>query len=179
MRPPSRRALLAGAVAIAPLAWLQGCGFRPLLDTGGDDSVAEELAAIRTGEIGTGQDRRIGHILRNALIDRFTAGIGPQPHRYDLAVDIRQSSSSLAVQTTGAVTRSNLTVEAVFTLYAAADRDQLYRASRRARGSYDVVESEYATLAARRQTAERAARELSHAIAHALALFFARRAGTP
>ena len=165
----SRRGVLAAAGAL-----LAGCGFRPLLSGGG----AAELAAIRMDEIGAGKDRRIGHVLRNALIDRFTAGAGAQPRRYDLAVDIRQSSAPLAVQTTGAVTRSTLTVEATFTLHDVGG-DALYRATRRAQGSYDVVESEYATLAARRQTAERAAGELSHAIARALALFFAGRAGVP
>lgn len=167
-----RRGVLAAAGTLALLA---GCGFRPLLGGGG----AAELAAIRMGEIGAGKDRRIGHVLRNALIDRFTAGAGAQPRRYDLAVDIRQSSAPLAVQTTGAVTRSTLTVEATFTLHDAAGGAALYRATRRAQGSYDVVESEYATLAARRQTAERAADELSHAIARALALFFAGRGGAP
>lgn len=168
----SRRGVLAAAGA---LALLPGCGFRPLLSGGR----AAELAAIRMGEIGAGKDRRIGHVLRNALIDRFTAGAGAQPRRYDLVVNIRQSSAPLAVQTTGTVTRSTLTLDAVFTLHDAASGDALYRATRRAQGSYDVVESEYATLAARRQTAERAAGELSHAIFHALALFFAGRAGTP
>lgn len=165
----SRRGVLAAAGAL-----LAGCGFRPLLSGGG----AAELAAIRMDEIGAGKDRRIGYVLRNALIDRFAARAGTQPRRYRLAVDIRQFSAPLAVQTTGAVTRSTLTVEATFTLHDAGG-DALYRATRRAQGSYDVVESEYATLAARRQTAERAAGELSHAIARALALFFAGRAGAP
>ena len=45
----------------------------------------------------------------------------------------------------------------------------------RATGSYDVVESEYATLVAEQETARDAARDLSNTIANLLALYFKRQ----
>ncbi len=173
----ARRAVLAvlgGGLA----ALQQGCGFAPLhAGTAGGRRPADALAAIRVAAIGSGGNRRIGQVLRNELVDRLTAGVGPRPARYDLEVGIGRSSAALQVQTTSTVTRYNLVLTAKVVLRDAATLEPLYRETARSTASYDVVESEYATLAASRNAAEEAARDLSHAIADLLSLYFAGSGG--
>lgn len=171
-----RRLLLMG---LAPLLLAPGaCGFRPLYATPDvPQSVSLELAAIRINQIGEDQERRVGQILRNELIDRLTAGVGPQPQRYRLLIEIEQRTSALQIQTTDTVTRYNLILIANLRLLGMETERPLYQTTARATGSYDVVESEYATLVAEQETARDAARDLSNTIANLLALYFQRNGG--
>ena len=92
MQKLSRRLFLAG---LAPAAVaLAGCGFRPMMaKPESDDSISLQLASIRIGPIGEDEERRVGQILRNELIDRFTAGVGEQPERYVLAIELEQETA--------------------------------------------------------------------------------------
>jgi LPS-assembly lipoprotein len=171
----TRRAMLHLG-GLSGLALLSGCGFQPLYGqqaSGG--AVSPELAAIEINEIGEGTERRIGQILKNELIDRFTAGQGRQPKRYRLLVEIDQSTAALQIQSNDTVTRFNLALNADFALYDSTSMTLLYSSTARATGSYDVVESEYATLVAEQATAEDAARDLSGTITNLLSLYFARQ----
>lgn len=161
----------------AALGMLSGCGFQPLYgkQAGGSSAVAPELAAIAINEIGEGTERRIGQILKNELINRFTAGQGPQPVRYQLLVEIDQSTAALQIQTNDTVTRRNLVLRSEFDLFDTSSSVLLYSGKARATGSYDVVESEYATLVAEQATAEDAARDLSATITNLLSLYFSRQ----
>ena len=174
---PTRRTVL-GLAALAGLPTLGGCGFRPLYATPDNSgSISAELAAIRINEVGEGTERRIGQILKNELIDRFTAGVGPQPVRYDLVIEIDQSTSPLQIQTTDTVTRFNLVLWARFVLRDSTSFEELYHSTARSTGSYDVVESEYATLVAEQATAQDAASDLSNTITNLLSLYFSRNEG--
>lgn len=174
MEALSRRLFLAGLVPAA--AALAGCGFKPMLATPeADDSISLDLAAIRIGNIGEDEDRRVGQLLRNELIDRFTAGVGEQPQRYTLAIDIDQRTSALQIQNTDTVTRYNLQLIAKFRLYENGSGEAIYIGDASATSSYDVVDSDYATLVAEQGSARAAARDLSNTIAALLALFFRRR----
>ena len=171
----ARRTLLRLG-GLSGLALLSGCGFQPLYGKqSGTAAVAPDLAAIEINEIGEGTERRIGQILKNELTDRFTAGIGPQPTRYRLLVEIEQSSAALQIQSNDTVTRFNLVLLSTFSLYDSVTAALLYSATARATGSYDVVESEYATLVAEQSTAEDAARDLSDTITNLLSLYFVRQ----
>jgi LPS-assembly lipoprotein len=161
---------------LSGLALLSGCGFQPLYGKQPDGSAAStELAAIQINTIGEGTERRVGQILRNELMNRFTAGIGPQPVRYVLLVEIDQRSSALQIQTNDTVTRYNLVMDADFDLYDASLSTILYSSDASATGSYDVVESEYATLVAEQATTENVARDLAGTITHLLSLYFTRQ----
>jgi len=172
----SRRLVLAGMAPLA--AALAGCGFRPLYATPqADDAVSLELAAVYVGPIGENEERRTGQILRNELIDRLTAGVGPRPTRFELMIVLDQQTSALQIQTTDTVTRYNLILRAHVTLLDATSGAILYETVARSTGSYDVVEEEYSTLVAEQETARDAARDLSTTIATLLALYFERSAG--
>jgi LPS-assembly lipoprotein len=179
-----RRAVLA-LLAAAPLA---ACGFHPLYGrptAAADGAVAARLAAIRINDVvalvitagAENEDRRLGQVLRNELTNRLTAGVGPQPQLYDLLIELRQSTSALQIQTSDTVTRYNMVLTADFKLYQTVSRDLLYSGSADSIGSYDVVESEYATLVAEQETARDAARELATTITSILALYFERSTG--
>lgn len=172
-----RRAVLA-LLGAAPAALLQqGCGFAPVLARRGDGGgAAEALAAIRVGPIGSGDTRAVGHVLRNALIERFAAA-GRRPARYDLAVALTRTSAPLQIQTTDVATRYNLVLRAALVLTDATTGATVHRASVRSVASYDVVRSRYATLTADRKAAADAARDLSRAIAGLLAARFAEDGG--
>ncbi len=169
-----RRGLLTLG-GLSGLSLLAGCGFQPLYDRTVDSAVAPELAAIDINTISEGAERRVGQILRNELINRFTAGIGRQPTRYVLLVEIYQQSWALQVQTNDTITRLNLVLNAKFALYDAGQTAILYGTDATATGSYDVLESEYATLAAEQFTAENAARDLAGTITNLLSLYFFRQ----
>jgi len=159
------------------LALLPGCGFQPLYgNQASSGAIAPELGAIEINEIGEGTERRIGQILKNELIDHFTAGQGRLPTRYRLLVEIDQSTAALQIQSNDTITRFNLVLIADFALYDSTSAALLYSSTARATGSYDVVESEYATLVAEQATAEDAARELSSTITNLLSLYFGRQA---
>lgn len=177
----SRRRVLAGLAPVAAAGvatGLAGCGFRPLYATPEvADSTALELAAIRIGTIGEGEERRVGQILKNELIDRLTAGVGQRPVRYDLVIELNQHTNALQIQTTDTVTRYNLVLVANCWLYDSATHAVLYQTNAQSTGSYDVVTSEYGTLVAEQETARDAARDLSNSIALLLALYFERSEG--
>jgi len=157
------------------MAVLPGCGFEPIhARPHAENAVARNLAAIRVAGIGEGRERRIGQILRNELIDRLTAGVGRQAERYTLAIDIERSTAALQVQTNDTVTRYNLSLRATFVLRDSQTEEVLHDGTAHASGSYDVVESEYATLVAEENTAREVARDLSNTIANLLALHFVR-----
>ena len=174
MQKLSRRLFLAGLAPAA--AALAGCGFRPMMaKPESDDSISLQLASIRIGPIGEDEERRVGQILRNELIDRFTAGVWEQPERYVLAIELEQETSALQIQNTDTVTRFNLVLTARLRLFPSGSNEAAYVADANAISSYDVVDSEYATLVAEQETARDAARDLSNTIAALLALYFRRQ----
>lgn len=176
MARATRRALLAGfGPALLALA---ACGFEPMYaEPDVADSASLELAAIRINQIGEDEERRAGQMLRNELIDRFTRGVGEQPQRYRLLIELEQRTSPLQIQTNDTVTRYNLTLVAKLWLFDMTSDKPIYQTVVRSIGSYDVVESEYATLVAEEETARDAALDLSNSITNLLALYFERQGG--
>ena len=169
----SRRVLLGAALAAsAPLALaLPGCGFRPLYGDRGADPGAVELAAVAVGPIAD----RLGQILRNDLTARLSPLGEPLQPRYRLKARLRQSSSSLAIQSDSSITRFDLRIDVSFTLIEIASGRALFQGKARAIGGYDAVQSDFATLTAEQDSARRTVREAADDIRTQLAVFFARR----
>ena len=168
-----RRGFVTGVLGAVGLV-VSGCGFQPLYGTPEyGEGASLEMASVRVDPI----PDRIGQILRNELTDRLTAGVGPQPTRYRLFVEIEESTAPLQIQTTDTITRYNFTLSASFQLLDSVTGNVVYNDNARAVGSYDVVESEFATLVAEQETGREAARDLSSSIAALLALYFTRDTG--
>ena len=106
---------------------------------------------------------RVGHIVRNHLIDGLTPEGQPANPDYRLTLAVEQTKSPLLIQLDDHATRFNLTLRAEFSL---ADRNGavVYSDIARATGSFNVVDSGFATVTAERDAAEEAARVLSEDI---------------
>lgn len=172
---PSRRRFLA---CIPLAALIPACGFKPLLAEREDSSsVQTMLAAIQVNRIGDGRNRRLGQIMRNELIDRFSTGGGLQSPRFVLDVTLRRRFTPLIIESSNTVTRSNLVMTAAFTLRDLESGEVLYRSTARSTGSHDVVVSEYSSQVARQDTTRKAVRDLANTITYLLSFHFDRAHG--
>ena len=168
----SRRRFLA---SVPLIGLIPACGFEPLLaERENAPSVQAMLAAIQVNRIGDGRNRRLGQIMRNELIDRFSTGNGQQPPRFVLDVTFTRRFTPLIIESSNTVTRSNLVMTAAFTLRDIESGGVLYQSTARSTGSHDVVVSEYSSQVARQDTARKAARDLANTIAYLLSFHFRR-----
>ena len=154
---------------VLALLMLGACGFEPLYGTRGSDGPGVRAAAIEIAPI----KDRIGHVVRNHLIDSLTPDGQPARPDYRLAIAITRSTAPLMIQLDNSVPRFNLTLRATFSL---SDRTGavVYDGKAQAIGSYNVVDSEFATLAAEQDAAREAARSLSDEIRALVLVYFTR-----
>lgn len=168
-----RRALFLCGVALAAWAPLAGCGFRPLLYQAEGDNVRKRLAAIGVSGLGG----RLGQQLRTALEDNLDPASTGGAERYDLAVNLTNTNSALAIQLDNTITRYNLILNARFVLRDQEDQAVRYRSSVRRVASYNVRRAPFATLTAKQDAERRAAKEIADDIRTLLALHFQRETG--
>ena len=153
---------------MAVLAVLQGCGFRPLYGDPSTGGSSAELALIKVEPI----NERIGQLLRNHLRTAFNPKPRTPKPRYLLKTRVSHNTASLAVRKSAFASRANLTLTAFFQLLNAATADTIYSATRSITVSYNILDSEYATLAAKKDARIRAVRELSEDIRTQLRVYF-------
>lgn len=163
---------LALSALIAGTGLLAACGYRPLYGTAGLTSSASttataELKAVDVGRI----SGRSGQMLRTALerrlhIPQRSAG------RYRLVVVYSESRQNLAEQKSGAVTRANLRTKGTYRLTRNSDDVLLTKGISDAVASYNLLDSEFATLAAEKNARERAIETLADDIRTRLAIYF-------
>ena len=146
-------------VLVLALFVLGACAVEPLYGSRAGEARGGGVAAI---EIAPVKDR-VGHIVRNHLIDSLTPRGQPANPDYRLTLSVAQSKTGLLVQLDDHTTRYNLTLRATFSL---TDRNGtiVYRDTARATGSFNVVGSGFATVTAEQDAAEDAARVLSEDI---------------
>ena len=152
------------------LVILPGCGFRPLYGNPSSGGFSPELALIKVEPI----KDRIGQMLRNHLRTTLNPKTRPKKPLYLLKTDVSEGTASLAVRKSAFATRANLKVMASFQLLNAATGKIMHRASRSITVSYNILDSEYATLAAEKDARIRAVRELSEEIRTQLGVYFSR-----
>lgn len=150
------RAVIVFAAALA--VGIPGCGFRPLHghDAGG---APEQLAAIRIALI----NDRVGQRLRNLLLDRLTPLGPPAQPGYLLSVDLRESLRNIAIRKDETATRANLTLTARFHLRRVG-RSNSFRGTAVSTNSYNILDSDFATLSAETDARGRALRDLAEEI---------------
>jgi LPS-assembly lipoprotein len=165
---------LSGLImAIAMVGLMAGCGFSPIYERDGDGlsaDIARELASVDVLPISD----RVGRQLRLKLRqDLAVAGSSVDP-KYALKVELTASRTSLLIQADDTITRFNLRLDAAFVLVDVAADENVFRGNAQSIGSYNVVESEFATVAAERDSEDRAAGELGAEIHSLLVTFFSR-----
>ena len=147
---------------------LIGCGFRPLY---GDHTKNEARLDFLGIEIAPIKDRE-GHLLRNELVRRLHAGGKPNAVVYRLLNKLSESKSSLAVKKSAFATRGNLMISSTFWLIRTTDGSTVFSATSQVTVSYNILDSEFASLLSEKNARERGVRELSEDMRTRLGVFF-------
>lgn len=159
------------ALAIASLS-LTACGLEPVYSGGSQGVVATTLRQIEVAPI----EGQAGWLMRNALVDR--TGGSPNPGgRYRLEVRLDDSITGLGVRADDTVTRERRTLRARYRLVDSATGEVLLDATAGSDAGIDVVESEYATIAAEQTALENLTGVVADQIVARLARFAGSEAG--
>jgi len=162
------------AVVALGLIGLAGCGFRPLYGERSAASVtAPELAAIQIDII----PNREGQLVRNNLLDKMRPRGAAPRELYRLSVGIGIGRESFGIRTDETATRGSLTMNATYTLSDLATGDLLLTATSRAVSSYNILDSDFATVISENDAIRRTAVDLSEEIKTRVAIFLSTRKG--
>ena len=156
---------------ILPCWIVAGCGFQPLYGDRNHNSVASQFSYVHVAPI---QDR-IGQQLRTELLHQLHASAQKNQAKYRLITTLQKGTQALAVRKSAFATRANLTVTANFQLMAEGNDKPILSAEEKATVSYNILDSEFATLIAQRDAQERAIKSLGKDIVVRLAVFFDRQ----
>lgn len=162
-----------GALLLAALMLLSGCGLQPIYAGGTASPVARGLAGIEVPPI----EGKAGWLMRNALIDRLSAagaGSGAAP-AYRLDVRLDDSLEGLAVLSNDSISRERRTLRARYQLVELSSGAILFDSSAGSDAGIDVASSEYATIAAEQAALENLSREVADRIVTALSQQFIAR----
>ena len=149
---------------------LTGCGFTPVYHQDNSSSVRQYLTLIEVAPI---RGHR-GLQLRNRLYERISPkGVADVP-RFRLSVDLESSTEAVLIQLDNTATRQNLRMKASFTLTDLSSGTMVFMGNTVSVGSYNVVDTEFATISAETKAVERAAREIGEEIFDLLVVYFNR-----
>lgn len=171
-----RRSQVTGFVIVLTLA-VAACGFQPLYGRNGANGVSarDEMAQVRIAPI---QDR-VGQQLHNFLRDRLNPKRQPVSPSYNLQVTLTEQIEELGIRKDETATRANLKVFADFVLRDARTRKTLFEGRSRSFNSYNILDSQFATLFSESDARTRALKEISNDIRNRLAVYFTRIAARP
>lgn len=172
----SRRNALAGMAGALTIGALSGCGFRPLYGRSsgvdlGDALARVEIAPVQNNTPDSRDTARVGQQLHNMLLEGLAPRGASGEQVYRLIVTLNESISSLAVQKSADATRADLTLTSSFHLVDLRTGLELYGANSRAVSSFNILNSEFATLMAEKGARDRAVRQLGDDIRLKIAIF--------
>lgn len=168
-----RRAFLS-VLAIAA-AGLSGCGFQPLYGRTESGSIVDEFAQIKIQPIAN----RAGQILRNHLIDGLQPRGEPERPAYTLAIQlIEPLPQDLGISRTDAVVRYSYIAYANCRLLDSGGRE-IWRGRSTSSTSYEVTNSQFATLAGQTNARDRVMEEIAIDVKAQLAAFYRSRRPAP
>lgn len=154
-------------VGLISLLFLTACGFQPLYEAGGSSAAMQvHLASIEVGPI----DDRLGQVMRNRLVSRLNGAGNPE---FRLEIGLQQNSETFGVRPDTATTQEQLTLVAAMRLISLETGEPVLEENFRARTSFDLVLSDFATVSQREDSANRLVLELAERIHRRLALHFA------
>lgn len=146
---------------------LSGCGFQPLYGVHEQGHVIEDFSYVNVAPMAD----RIGQQLHNEL-ERLLHPNGKAPRaRFRLTADLTEGKSSLAVKKSAFATRANLNVQANYKLQQTNSGKDVLSATNSITVSYNIFDSQFATLMAEKDARKRAIRELAHEIRIRLAVY--------
>jgi len=162
---------------VAMLLNLTACGFHALYGQGenGVAPASDQLALVRIDRI----PDRLGQELRNALLDRITPMGPPSKPRYLLRVSVKETIQELGIRKDETATRANLHLNAKYALYDAITHAELFESKLRAVGSYNILQSDFATLTAEQNVRSRLIQKISDSLRTGLAVHLSAQARAP
>lgn len=140
-----------GLLLLASVA-LSGCGLRPLYADGNRGAAAQRLSSVSIAPIGG----KAGWLVRNAIVDRI--GDAGSSGRYRLEIRLDDQIEGFGIRADRTTTRERRILRARYQLVDTGDGDKLLLdATAGSDVGIDVVNSEYATIAAEQSALERLA----------------------
>jgi LPS-assembly lipoprotein len=143
--------------ALAVLSLLGGCALQPMYTGGGSGGVARALADVDVSAI----EGQSGWLVRNALVDRLGAGRNAAGSRYRLDVRLDDKVEGLGQLSNDTITRERRTLRARYQLIDLATDAVLLDATAGSDAGFDVVNSEYAVIAAEKTALENLSQEVA------------------
>jgi len=144
------------------------CGFQPLYKDGLDGAVGAGIAGVEVGPI----PDRLGQEMRNRLIERLGSS-GATDYRLD--VSLTTETEGFGIRPDAAATQEQMILTATIRLVPIGQDAPVIEDTLRARTSYDLVLSDYATVMEREDAARRLAYDLAERIHRRLALYFSEK----
>jgi LPS-assembly lipoprotein len=158
-----RATFCAAALALA----LSACGFEPLYGERANGSAAEAFEMVRISVIAD----RSGQILRNYLLDDLQPRGARGPGRYSLDIRLQEPRQELAVRRDDSAARIGYSAAAIFVLNA-PDGRRLLGGSSSASTTFEISDSEFATLSSYSSARSRSLQDISADIRNQLAIYF-------
>lgn len=161
--------LFKSTCLVFALLVLSGCGFQPLYGKGSAGYTISEFSRIQIQPI----KDRAGQLLHNQLLTSLNTKGAPGNPLYLLDILTDEATSSLAVRKSAFATRANLKVTANFRLLSTKGNKPLFSGTSAITVSYNILDSDFATLSAEKDARKRAVREIAEDIRIQLGTYFA------
>ena len=156
---------------------LVSCGFQPVYKNPGlnkndnSSTLSSNLKKISIKFI----EGRLGYKLQESLSESLGLRFNNSSSQYLISISTETSKSALLIQDDDKVSRYNLYLRASFVLNDVDKTSEIYRGNARSVASFNVVDSQFATIIAEQDAENRAVREVSAQIHSLLISYFSRK----
>jgi LPS-assembly lipoprotein len=147
---------------------LTGCGYQPLYGDRASAVTSEDLALIYIAPISD----RSGQQLRNFLLEDINSSGQPRRPIYTLTVGLSVVSTGVSLSRDSTTSRTSITATAKYSLIDTTSGKSLFSSTSRGTDAYDVLVSDYGTLASQDDAIMRALREVSSDMRTQIAVYF-------
>jgi LPS-assembly lipoprotein len=150
-----------------------GCGFKPIHASGKQGLPRHVLANI---EIAPTKDRR-GQFLYNRLLDRLNPQGEPADPLFRLVTTLDETIERVGFKKNEFATRANLRMQAHYSLLSLVTGATLISNRRSVVASYNILNSDFATLSSENEARQSSIRELADEIVTRVNIYFAANPG--
>jgi LPS-assembly lipoprotein len=168
----NRYGFVGAALGLLCLGTLTSCGFEPLMGQSNHPQVQQNMERVRINSI----PDRSGQILRNYLLDGLTPRGMQGPELYTLDISLTEPRREVAIRRDDTASRLSYTASVTFRLYDRTARSEVFIGTSLSETTYEVTNSEFATLSSQASARDRALQEVSADIRQQIATFFAGKA---
>jgi LPS-assembly lipoprotein len=147
---------------------LAGCGYQPLYGDRANAVTSEDLGLVYIAPVSD----RSGQQLRNFLLEDINANGQPSRPIYTLTISLSVVSTGVSLSRDSTTSRTSITATAKYSLSETASGKKLFSSTSRGTDAYDVLVSDYGTLASQDDATKRALREVSSDMRTQIAVYF-------